>query len=346
MQEGKLTPINEIGEFGLIEKLSKNILTQNPETILGIGDDAAILENKAELQTLVSSDMLVEGVHFDMVYTPLKHLGYKAITVNLSDIAAMNGTPKQVLVSIAVSSKFTVEAIEELYKGMISACKKYKIDLIGGDTTASPAGLMLSITVLGEAKADEIVRRSGAKENDLICVSGDLGAAFVGLNILEREKQVFRENPDIQPDLGTNAYPIKRQLKPEARTDMKKLFEALKIKPTSMIDISDGLASEIFHICKNSNVGCKLYEEKFPIDPTVYQLARDFNYDPSVCVLNGGEDYELLFTIQQKDYEAVKNHPDITVIGHICDKSEGKALITNSNNQYDLKAQGWNAFEK
>ena len=295
-------------------------------------------------KTLVSTDLLVEGVHFDLSYMPLKHLGYKAVVVNLSDIAAMNAKPTQITVSIAVSNRFPLEALEELFNGIALAAKTYNIDVIGGDTTSSQKGLIISITVLGEANLDEIVYRNGAKENDLIVVSGDLGSAYMGLQVLEREKQVFQVNPNNQPDLDAYTYLIERQLKPEARTDIKELLEKLEVKPTSMIDISDGLSSELIHICKQSNVGCNLFEEKIPVDPQFIDVCEEFNIDSTTIALNGGEDYELLFTIPLEDFDKIKANPNFTVIGHVTDASEGINLITRANTKIPIKARGWDAL--
>ena len=337
------TEIANLGEFGLIDYLTKNIEIKHPSTVKGVGDDAAVLNFKNK-KTLVSTDMLLEGIHFDLVFTPLKHLGYKAIQVNLSDIYAMNGIATQVTVSLGFSSKFPLEAVEELYSGMLLACQKYNIDLIGGDTTASKQGLVISVTSIGIAKEEDIVYRDGAEEGDLICVSRDLGAAYVGLQLLEREKQVYLENPNIQPDLEGKDYIIERQLKPEARLDIVDLLKQMKIKPTAMIDVSDGLASEILHITRRSKKGCKVYEEKIPIDPQTAEMARTFGLDPTVCALSGGEDYELLFTIKQADYDKLKHDVDISVIGHITEESAGNYLVSKSGNVHELKAQGWNAF--
>lgn len=339
------TELSSLGEFGLIKHLTEHFEIVNDTTVKGVGDDAAVLDYK-DKQVLVSTDMLVEGVHFDLSYVPLKHLGYKAVTVNLSDICAMNGTPKQITVSIAVSSRFPVEALEELYSGILAACTNYKIDLIGGDTTSSKSGLIISVTSIGEANKEDVVYRNGAKEKDLICVSGDLGGAYMGLQLLEREKAVYKENPDVQPDLEGNDYILERQLKPEARIDIPLLLKTLGVKPNAMIDISDGLASELFHICTQSNVGCELYEDKIPLDPMTYGRARDFNLDPTLCALSGGEDYELLFTVPLSDYEKVNNHPDITIIGHITDANSGLNLVTKNGLSAKLKAQGWDAFNK
>ena len=342
--KGGRTELTSIGEFALIEQISKSVEIKNPETILGIGDDAAVVVN-GDLATIITTDMLVEGVHFDLTFHPLRHLGYKAVVVNLSDVCAMNGIPKQILTSIAISNRFSLEAIEELYDGMRMACEKYNIDLIGGDTTSSLSGLVISITAIGSVAKEKIVRRSGAKESDLVCVSGDLGGSYVGLQLLEREKKIFLENPNIQPDLGGSDYILERQLKPEARKDIIVKLAEVGVIPTSMIDISDGLSSELLHLCKNSEVGCSIYEDKIPIDPQTYERAREFNLDPTVCALNGGEDYELLFTISQSDYEKIKMDLDISIIGHITDKASGANLIDKSDNVVKLKAQGWDSFK-
>jgi thiamine-monophosphate kinase len=337
------TDIGALGEFGLINHLTKNIKLAQPSTIKGVGDDAAVLDF-TDKKVLLSTDMLLEGIHFDLAYTPLKHLGYKAIQVNLSDIYAMNGTATQLILSLGISSKFPLEAVEELYEGIYLACEKYKVDLVGGDTTSSRQGLVISVTTIGYADEKDIVYRNTANEGDLICVSGDLGGAYTGLQLLEREKLVYLENPNIQPDLEGKDYIIERQLKPEARKDIVELLKDIDVKPTAMIDISDGLASEILHICKQSNKGCNLYEEKIPIDPMTYETAREFNLDPTVCALSGGEDYELLFTIKQADYDKIKLQMDITIIGHITEASAGCNLVTKSGVVHELKAQGWNAF--
>ena len=341
-EEEKNIDLKDLGEFGLIERLTKKIKLFNDNTLLGPGDDAAIINSSKEI--LVSSDMLVEGIHFDMAFTPLKHLGYKSVIVNISDIYAMNGIPKQITVGLAISSKYTLEAIEEFYDGILLACEKYKIDVIGGDITSCINGLTISITAIGEAMKKEIVKRSGAKENDLLITTGDLGGAYMGLNVLQREKEVWKSNPNMQPELDNFNYILERQLKPEARRDVIEFLKKCDVIPTSMIDISDGLASEVFHICKSSNVGCQLYEEKIPIDPQTYQTSMDFNINPTVSALNGGEDYELLFTINQKDYEKIKNDPNLTVIGHITKKSQGINLIGNGDTSTALQAQGWNHF--
>lgn len=338
------TSLEELGEFGLIKHLTENFKVKHDSSVKGVGDDAAVLTFK-DKQTLISTDLLLEGVHFDLSYVPLMHLGYKAVQVNLSDIYAMNGVATQITVSLGVSSKFPLEAIEEIYKGIELACNKFNIDLIGGDTSASRQGLVISITSIGYAAAADVTYRNGAGEGDLLCVSGDLGGAYVGLQILEREKQVFLENPQIQPDLEGKDYVIERQLKPEGRRDVVDLLAQLKIKPTSMIDVSDGLASEILHITTQSDKGCTIYEDKLPIDPVTYETARELGLDPTVCALNGGEDYELLFTIKQADYDKIKNDVDISVIGHITDKNSGVKMISKSDVVHELKAQGWNAFK-
>ncbi len=339
------TEISELGEFGLIKYLTKNFELQNVTSKVGVGDDAAVLELTGK-QTVVTTDLLMEGIHFDLTYVPLKHLGYKAIVVNLSDVYAMNAEPHHVTVSIGISNRFSLEAMHELYEGILLACEHYKVDLIGGDTSSSLSGLVISVTAIGLADENKITLRSTAKEHDLICVSGDLGGAYLGLQILEREKRLFLEDPNIQPNLEEQQYIIGRQLKPEARKDVVELLEKLEVLPTSMIDLSDGLSSDLLHICTQSNVGCAVYEEKIPISEEAYQQAIKFNLDPATCALNGGEDYELLFTINQADFEKVKDHPDISVIGHITDVSLGTKLITKGNNIHDLIAQGWNAFKK
>ena len=339
------TDINELGEFGLIKHLTQAVELTQESTHKGIGDDAAVMDFTG-YKTLISTDLLLENVHFDLRYVPLKHLGYKAVQVNLSDIYAMNGIASQITFSIGLSSKFPLEAVEEIYEGALIACKKFGVDLVGGDTSASSQGLVISVTSIGYANEDKIAYRSGAKEGDLLCVSGDLGGAYVGLQLLEREKQIYLENPNIQPDLEGKDYIIERQLKPEARKDVVELLKHLDITPTSMIDVSDGLASEILHICNASNVGCKLYEDKIPLDPMTYETAREFGLDPTVCALNGGEDYELLFTIPQTDYDKVKGQLDISVIGYITEVNAGREMISKSNNVHEIKAQGWNAFKK
>ena len=343
-ENSERTSIEALGEFGLIDHLTNAIKIKQPGTKKGIGDDAAVIDFAGK-KALISTDMLLEGIHFDLAYTPLKHLGYKSVQVNLSDIYAMNGIATQVTVSIGISSKFPLEAIEELYEGIYLACEKYNVDLVGGDTTSSRQGLVISVTSIGYADENDIAYRNTAREGDLICVSGDLGGAYVGLQLLEREKLVYIENPNIQPDLEGKDYIIERQLKPEARKDIIELLKDLNIKPTAMIDISDGLASEILHICKQSNKGCNIYEDKIPLDPMTYETAREFNLDPTVCALSGGEDYELLFTIKQADYEKIKLMMDISVIGHITEFSAGCNLITKSGRVHTITAQGWNAFK-
>ncbi len=341
----KRTEINELGEFGLIKRLTKGFSLKNTSSIKGVGDDAAVIYN-GNKSTIVTTDLLIENIHFDLVYMPLKHLGYKAVIVNLSDVYAMNAEPKQITISIAVSNRFSVEALDEFYEGVKLACDKYDVDLVGGDTSSALQGMIISVTAIGEAKEKEVVYRDTAKKGDLVCVTGDLGGAYVGLQLLEREKQVFLENPKIKPDLEGQDYIISKFLKPEARKDVIRFFKEQKIIPTSMIDISDGLSSDILHICQQSNAGCKLYEEKFPIDSNMYNMALKFNIDPTLCVLSGGEDYELLFTIKQSDLGKVKNDPDITVIGEITKKQEGTKLVTKSGNVHDLISQGWNMFKE
>jgi len=339
------TNIQELGEFGLIDYLTKAVELTEPSTVKGIGDDAAVLDF-SDKKTLISTDLLLEGIHFDLRYVPLKHLGYKAVQVNLSDIYAMNGIASQITFSIGLSSKFPLEAVEEIYEGALIACKKYNVDLIGGDTSASAQGLVISVTSIGYADAAKIAYRSSAKEGDLLCVSGDLGGAYVGLQLLEREKQIFLENPQIQPDLEGKDYIVERQLKPEARKDVVELFETYSIRPNAMIDVSDGLASEILHICNASKVGCKLYEDRIPIDPMTYETAREFGLDPTVCALSGGEDYELLFTVPQDQYDKIKNQLDITIIGYIAEEAAGCEMISKSGNVHPITAQGWNAFKR
>jgi len=345
ISEPGLTPLSVLGEFGLIDRLTRDINIYHPDTIKGVGDDAAVI-SMGEKVILFSTDLLVEGIHFDMTYMPLRHLGYKAAVVNISDIAAMNGIPKQITCSIAVSSRFSVESLEELYAGFKLACEKYKVDLVGGDTSSSEKGLVISVSILGEASMDEIVYRCGAKPGDLLCVTGDLGSAYLGLLILEREKKVFEANPVMQPELAGYDYILARQLKPEARTDIRNLFLGLGIKPSSMIDISDGLASEILHICKQSGMGCRLFEEKIPMDDNSRELAMEFKIIPSVAALSGGEDYELLFTIAQSDYEKLKDVKGITIIGHMTPAAEGKLMITPDGRAVPLTAQGWDGLKK
>ena len=339
MQDSR-TELSEVGEFKLIELLTHSFPIENTSTIKGVGDDAAVLEygNK---QTLISTDLLIEGIHFDMTYTPLKHLGYKAMAVNISDICAMNGIAKQALVSLAVSNRFSVEALQELYAGMHMACRRFGVDLVGGDTTSSPSGLFLSVTIVGEADKNNICYRNGAKANDLICVSGNLGAAYAGLLVLQREKVTFQANEKYQPDLTTYEYILERQLKPEPRVDIVKKLSQKSVRPSSMIDISDGLASEILHLCKQSNTGCELYLNKIPIDYETSRTIEEFKILPETAALNGGEDYELLFTISQKDYDKIKDEKDIHVIGFMTDASTGRKLVTPQNTVMDIQASGW-----
>jgi thiamine-monophosphate kinase len=337
------TEISSLGEFGLIDHLVKNNESRNDSTILGVGDDAAIIDHFGQ-QTVVSTDMLVEGIHFDLMYTPLKHLGYKSVIVNLSDIYAMNATPTQVTISIAFSNRFSVEALEEFYEGVYAACDKYGVDLIGGDTTSSQKGFIISVTAIGEVAPGKYVTRGGAKKGDLLCVTGDLGGAFLGLTLLEREKKIFLETKGVQPDLENQDYIIKRILKPEARKDIIEFFAANGITPSSMIDVSDGLSSEVLHICKQGEVGCVLYEEKIPVNELARQFAYKLELDPTACALSGGEDYELVFTLTQKDYDKILLNEQISVIGHITGKEEGATIITKGGNTHTVTAQGWNAF--
>ncbi len=342
----KLTPVSSLGEFGLIDKLASNIMIKNSSTLKGIGDDAAVIKPDKDKLTVISKDLLLEGVHFDVVYSPLRHLGYKTAVVNFSDIAAMNGKPKQLLIGLGVGARYSVEAIEEIYGGIKTACEVYGVDLIGGDTTSSASGLVISATVIGEVDKDKIVYRNGANPNDLICVSGDLGGAYMGLLILEREKKAFQADPNVQPDLSDHDYILQRQLKPEARTTVVDLLAKENIVPTSMIDVSDGLASDLKHLCKESDTGCVLSEEKIPIDQSTFDTAKEFNIVPTVAALNGGEDYELLFTISQNDYEKVKKIDGVSVIGYMTDPTEGERLITSDNTSVELKAQGWDALKR
>ena len=339
--DSKQTNISELGEFGLIDRLTKSIKLKNASTIKGVGDDAAILNYEGN-QVVVSTDLLTEGIHFNLMYVPLKHLGYKAVVVNLSDIFAMNAVPKQITVSIAISGKFSVEAVDEIYAGIHLACEKYGVDLVGGDTTSSLTGLTICITTIGESKKENIVMRSGAKPNDLLCVSGDLGGAYMGLQLLERENEVFKVNQNIQPQLEGYDYILERQLKPEARGDIIAAFKKLGIKPSSMIDISDGLSSEIMHLCNNSGTGCSVFEDKIPMDLQTKKMAEELSINPLVAALNGGEDYELLFTIPLADHEKIKNDPDFTIIGHMTEANEGINLVTAAGSAIPLQAQGWN----
>lgn len=339
----KYTELSTLGEFGLIDHLTKAICIQNESTLKGVGDDAAVLDYSGK-KILVSTDMLIQGIHFDLTYTPLKHLGYKAVAVNASDIYAMNGSPKQITVALAISNHFSVESLEEFYAGMYLACERYGIDLVGGDTTSSKTGMCISITVLGEVREEEIVYRNTAGENQLICVSGDLGAAYMGLQLLEREKLVFENNGEAQPDFAGYEYILERQLKPDARQDIVQLLKDKQIHPTAMIDISDGLASEIMHICKDSGVGCNIYEEKIPIDYQTFKMAEELNMNATVCALSGGEDYELLFTVPIDKFDEVSALPGISIIGHTCKASEGCQMTTRDGNTFELKAQGWTNF--
>lgn len=335
------TPLSQLGEFGLIEHITENITFFHESTKLGVGDDAAVFDHGSDY-SLVSTDMLVEGVHFDLSYTPLKHLGYKAAMVNFSDIYAMGGLPKQIVVGLALSNRFPVEAIEELYEGIRLACQRHEVDLVGGDTTSSTSGLIISITAMGAVAKDALVKRSGAQAKDLIVVSGDLGGAYMGLQLLEREKQVYLEHPTIQPDLAGHEYVLERQLKPEARRDIIKMLNEMEVQPTSMIDISDGLSSELLHLSKASGLGCHIFENKIPLDPDVIRLSEIFKINPITAALNGGEDYELLFTIAQADYDKIKHNPNLTPIGYMTEASAGCVITLNEGTDVALKAQGFN----
>jgi thiamine-monophosphate kinase len=335
------TEISSLGEFGLIDHLAKNIELQNASSIVGVGDDGAVIDHFGK-QTVISTDLLVEGVHFDLIYTPLKHLGYKSVIANISDIYAMNATPTQLVISLGLSNRFSVESVDELYEGIYAACEKYGVDLVGGDTTSSQKGLIISITAIGEVTPDTFVKRSTAQKGDLICVSGDLGASYIGLLFLEREKKIYLESPGVQPDLEGEAYVVGRLLKPEARKDIIEFLAAQKIQPTSMMDISDGLSSEILHICKQSELGCVLYEEKIPIAEATKQAAFKFELDPTACALSGGEDYELLFTIPQSEYDKLVLNEQISVIGYMTDAEQGAQLFTKGGSKYPITAQGWN----
>ena len=340
-----MTPISKLGEFALIDHLTKELKLKNISTVKGVGDDAAVIDIGNKYQ-LISTDLLVEGVHFDLSYTPLKHLGYKAVAVNVSDICAMNGDAKQITVGLAISNRFTIESLDELYDGIRLACDSYNVDLVGGDTTSSTSGLTISITVLGEAEKNKITYRSGAKKNDLVVATGDLGAAYLGLQLLKREKIIFIENPKVQPDLTGNDYVLKRQLKPEAAVKYIKILKELDVTPTSMIDISDGLSSEVLHLAKSSDVGITIYEDKIPIDYTAMNLASELNINPFVCALSGGEDYELLFTINQSDYDKLKKDADFTIIGHVTDKLEKNNFITKDGISHSITAQGWDSISE
>jgi thiamine-monophosphate kinase len=347
MSEVNKTELGQLGEFGLIRHLTDNIKLKHTSTLKGVGDDAAVLDFNNK-KTVVTTDLLLEGIHFDLTYTPLKHLGYKAVVVNVSDVYAMNATPKQITVSLGLSSKMSVEALDELYEGIYAACDFYNVDLVGGDTTSSLTGLTISVTALGEGDEDKLCYRSGAKPNDLICVSGDLGAAYMGLQLLERERKIYADNPQMQPDLSGYDYILSRQLKPEARKEVVELLSKIDVVPTSMIDISDGLSSEVMHICAQSKTGCRLYEDKIPIDPSTSMMAEEMGINPIVTALNGGEDYELLFTISQSDYEKFKEvaEANIYIVGHITEESKGNYLVTNADQEVELQAQGWNPIKK
>ncbi len=348
MSDNQRTELADLGEFGLIDRITQAVECQNASTLQGIGDDCAVIDPGMDgdrpLLQVVTTDMLVEGIHFDLGYVPLKHLGYKAMVSNFSDVYAMNAQPRQATVALALSNRFPLEAVDELYAGMLTACKAYGVDLVGGDTTSSRSGLIISITALGAAPKADLVYRHGAKEHDLLVVSGDLGGAYMGLQVLEREKAVYRQDPNVQPDLTGYDYILQRQLKPEARKDIIALFKQLGLKPTAMIDISDGLASDALHIAHRSGLGLRIYDEKIPIDPLTQKTAVDFNLDPSTAALNGGEDYELLFTISQADHDKVKGSPHLTVIGHTTDKADGYHLVDKQGGLHELKAQGWDAL--
>jgi thiamine-monophosphate kinase len=344
MANSERTEISSLGEFGLIDHLTRNFEIQNASTIVSVGDDAAIIDHYGK-QTVITTDLLIEGIHFDLIYTPLKHLGYKSVVVNLSDIYAMNATPTHITASIGVSNRFSVEALNEFYEGIYAACEKYDVDLVGGDTSASQKGFIISVTAIGEVSPDKFVKRSTANKSDLICVSGDLGGAFLGLTLLEREKKIWMENPQIQPDLEGEKYIVGRLLKPEARKDIIEFFEKNGIMPTAMMDISDGLSSDVLHICKQSNLGCRVYEEKLPVAEESRQAAFKFGLDPTVCALNGGEDYELLFTIKQDDYNKLVLNEEISVVGYMMSIEEGHKFLTKGGNSFDITAQGWNGFK-
>lgn len=338
------TEVSSLGEFGLIDHLTKNIEIHNASSVLGVGDDAAVIDHFGK-QTVITNDLLIEGVHFDLMYMPLKHLGYKTVAVNVSDLCAMNATPTQIILGLAFSNRFSVEALDEFYEGVYAACETYKVDLIGGDTTSSQKGFIISCTAVGEVAPDKFITRKGAQKGELLCVTGDLGAAYLGLLLLEREKKIYLENPKIQPDLEGEKYIVGRILKPEARTDVVDFFAKNDITPTSMIDVSDGLSSEILHLCKGSKVGCVLYEEKIPIAEETRAAAFKFNLDPTACALSGGEDYELLFTVKQDDYEKLAANADVSVIGYLTDEEAGAHIITKGGSKHAITAQGWNAFK-
>ena len=339
------TEISSLGEFGLIEYLTKNFEIQNASTVLAVGDDAAVIDHFGK-QTIITTDLLIEGIHFDLMYMPLKHLGYKSVAVNVSDVYAMNATPTQITMSIGVSNKISVEALNEFYEGVYLACQKYGVDLVGGDTSSSQKGFIISVTALGEVAPYKFVKRSTAQKGDLICVSGYLGGAFLGLTLMEREKKIFLENPNVQPDLENENYIVGRFLKPEARKDIIDFFYENNITPTSMMDISDGLSSEVLHICNDSNVGCKIYEEKIPVHDDARKAAFKFGLDPTVCALNGGEDYELIFTLKQDDYDKITLNEEISVVGYITELENGCKFLSKGGNIFDITAQGWNTFKK
>jgi len=338
------TEISDLGEFGLIDHLTKNIELQNVSSLLGVGDDAAVIDHFGK-QTVITTDLLLEGVHFDLMYTPLKHLGYKSIVVNLSDVYAMNATPTQVTVAIGISNRISLEALNEFYEGVYAACKQYGVDLIGGDTTTSQKGFVISITAIGEVTPDKFVQRSTAQKGDLLCVSGDLGAAYLGLLFLEREKEIFLESPGVQPDLEGETYVVGRLLKPEARKDIVEFFAEAEVMPTAMMDISDGLSSEILHICKQSNLGCVLYEDKIPVEEETRLAAFKFEIDPTACALSGGEDYELVFTVPQIDFDKIKANPQISIIGYMTEPEQGAKIITKGGSTHAISAQGWNPLK-
>ncbi len=345
MKESR-TEISSVGEFGLIERIQHQLERFHDSTVFGIGDDAAVISPNPEALTVLSTDMLLEGIHFDLSYFPLQHLGYKAIAVNVSDIAAMNAQPRQVTINLGLSNRFSVEAVEALYDGMKAAARDYQVDIVGGDTTASGAGLVISVSILGEVAPGQLVKRSTAAKDDIICITGDLGGAYAGLQVLAREKQEFMANPDMQPKLDKYNYVVGRQLKPRARMDIIHELASMGLVPTAMIDVSDGLVSDLFHICEQSGVGASLYEDKLPIAEQTYSTAAEFSIDPNTCALNGGEDYELLFTIKQDDFEKIKNHEDIHTIGYIHEAEKGKVLVTRSQQVVPLQAQGWNHFQQ
>jgi thiamine-monophosphate kinase len=337
------TEISELGEFGLIDHLTKNFETYNVSTIESIGDDAAVMDHFGK-QTVMTTDLLIEGIHFDLMYTPLKHLGYKSVIVNLSDVYAMNAQPTQITISLGITNRFSVEALSEFYEGVYAACEKYKVDLVGGDTCASQKGFIISVTAIGEVAPDQYIKRSTAQKGDLICVSGDLGGAFLGLTLLEREKKIYLENPKVQPDLEGEDYIVGRILKPDARKDIIDFFEKQNLRPTAMMDVSDGVSSEVLHLSRKAGLGCKVYEDKLPINEATRQAAFKFGLDPTVCALNGGEDYELIFTIKQEDHDKIVLNEEISVIGYMTDLEEGCKFLTKGGNTFDITAQGWKAF--